>query len=356
MRDEFHVEVLADSIANQTRVTTVEATFPRWMLPELNTHRLITRAQFDAELFDILEYELSRNSASSRAIPTEKNIERVIAKPYVPATYNARVKGMGVGAEVDEETREKAEAEWFAAVRSAVRHATALNELGLDKSRVNRILEPFAWHTAILTATELENFYALRCPDGPVPDPSFPAQLEFQQLCILMRDAMNLSEPRKVGKNDWHRPFVNVTQDVAALEDDGHDIDEWSNEEVDRVLNLISGRRLARISFDRHTDTEGAGDSWAKAKDLPDKAHWSPLEHILRPMGKPDIDRYSDLAPKILIPSSEMWSALTEDGIDLDFIDLDKVWCGNVRGWVQFRKTFAYEENAGLTRGAVSKF
>ena len=56
------VKILADSLnLSGNRLTTFELTFPRVILAEFNTHRMI-----------------SRNAASSRAIPTEKLIQRVL--------------------------------------------------------------------------------------------------------------------------------------------------------------------------------------------------------------------------------------------------------------------------------------
>lgn len=52
--------MLADSIASGVRLTTLQVTMPRIVLAEFNTHRM-----------------LSRNSASSRAIPVEKRIAQV---------------------------------------------------------------------------------------------------------------------------------------------------------------------------------------------------------------------------------------------------------------------------------------
>jgi hypothetical protein len=54
-------KILADSVAwhGGERLTTFEVTFPRIVLAEFNTHRM-----------------LSRNSASSRAIPVEKMLTR----------------------------------------------------------------------------------------------------------------------------------------------------------------------------------------------------------------------------------------------------------------------------------------
>ena len=53
--------IVADSISEAgKRITTFELEFPRFILPEFNTHRLF-----------------SRNAASSRAIPVKKMIEHV---------------------------------------------------------------------------------------------------------------------------------------------------------------------------------------------------------------------------------------------------------------------------------------
>lgn len=58
----YAAKILADSISLAgVRLTTMEVTFPRIVLAEFNTHRM-----------------LSRNSASSRTIPVEKMIWRVI--------------------------------------------------------------------------------------------------------------------------------------------------------------------------------------------------------------------------------------------------------------------------------------
>ena len=43
----------------------------------------------------------------------------------------------------------------------------------VHKQWVNRLLEPYMWHTVIVTATEWENFFALRCPQySPLEDKS----------------------------------------------------------------------------------------------------------------------------------------------------------------------------------------
>src|SRR3954469_8833727 len=111
----YDAKILADSISpDGVRLSTFEITFPRFILAEVNTHRVF-----------------SRNSASSRAIPTEKNIQRVAEDPYVPETFNARVKGMGVGEAFDGEQAEAARNDWLEASADAIRHARFQNELGV---------------------------------------------------------------------------------------------------------------------------------------------------------------------------------------------------------------------------------
>ena len=67
----FAAKILADSInTHDTRLITFEVTFPRCILAEFNTHRV-----------------LSRNSASSRAIPVEKQIAKVLADPFKSIDY-----------------------------------------------------------------------------------------------------------------------------------------------------------------------------------------------------------------------------------------------------------------------------
>jgi len=73
--------ILADSVSpDGVRLTTMEVVIPRIVLAEFNTHRMF-----------------SRNSASSRAIPVEKMLKRVIEDPYIPSEWGQNQKGMQAG-------------------------------------------------------------------------------------------------------------------------------------------------------------------------------------------------------------------------------------------------------------------
>src|SRR5580700_11421431 len=70
--------IVADSINTQEdRITSLLLTYPRIIHSEFMTHRM-----------------LSRNAASSRAIPTKRLIETVINDPFIPIAFQKQHTGM----------------------------------------------------------------------------------------------------------------------------------------------------------------------------------------------------------------------------------------------------------------------
>lgn len=342
MRHGFGADVLADSLTpSGVRCTTLVATLPRAYLAELNTHRLISR--------DGYEQELSRNSASSRAIPTEVNIAAVREHPYVPTTFNARVKGMGVGEEFDADLTEECRRVWMRQMNHATTGADVLNELGLDKSRANRLIEPFMWHTVIMTATEWENFLALRCPEGDKPDVSFPAQLEMQEFAICVRDALAASTPKELEEASWHAPYFDWDDEFELLRGLLGGLSVPVNEAINAAL-LVSARRCARVSYVKQDDVEELMVSYDKGVLLADMSHYSPMEHQVRPITRFDLKNPS-VSPKIHVPMDLFRDHHT---VNLKKIPLERAWCGNLRGVVQFRKLLPGEDNAMLKRIAAA--
>jgi thymidylate synthase ThyX len=302
----FDAKVLADSVSpGGHRLTTLEATFPRFVLAEFNTHRVF-----------------SRNSASSRAIPIAKQLRRVLEEPYVPIEFGSNQPGMQAGPALAGEKRDAAEAEWLRARDDAVRHVLGLvsdpGELSADadlldvlgrveeairdkaqpeewlnvhKQVANRLLEPFMWHTVIVTATEWDNFWNLRCH----PD----AQPEIRLVAETMRETMAASEPAELVEDEWHLPLVRPED----------------REQVDSIEDLIkvSAGRCARVSYLTHAGERDLGADIQLHDRLLESGHMSPLEHPARPLS-PD--------------------ELAEDE-----------WSGNFRGWHSYRKTIAGEAN-----------
>jgi len=145
-------KIIADSLSPQgNRLTTFVLTFPRIVLAELNTHRMF-----------------SRNSASSRAILFEKMVKSVNENPFIPVAWQKEHKGMqGKEYNTDEKEIEFLESQWLKARDYAVEQCTVFKQHSdVTKQLVNRLLEPFMWHTVIVTTSEegLENFFKQRCP------------------------------------------------------------------------------------------------------------------------------------------------------------------------------------------------
>lgn len=188
--------ISADVVAHSVNefgksIITVLCRYPRFIHAELMTHRAF-----------------SRNASSSRAIPVERLIADVERDPAVPMFWGKNQPGMQAREEHDapvphgvegppDYSREMA---WLNAKDDAVRHAKAFATAGYHKQVVNRLLEPFAHINVVVTATEWENFFALRCH----PD----AEPHINKLAHEIQAAIAESEPEYLAFGDWHLPFI----------------------------------------------------------------------------------------------------------------------------------------------------
>ena len=113
---------------------------------------------------------LSKNTSSSRAIPFNKMVEAVQNDPFIPIAWQKEHKGMqGTEYLTDDLSIQFATSTWLSARTDAVKWAKSLHSSNngyksVTKQLCNRLLEPFMWHTVLLTATEFENFFDLRMP------------------------------------------------------------------------------------------------------------------------------------------------------------------------------------------------
>ncbi len=301
---EYAASILADSLSPEGhRLTTLEITFPRLVLPEFNTHRVF-----------------SRNSASSRAIPVVKQLQRVLDHPYVPFEWGTNQRGMQAGPVLEGDKARVARAHWLSARDSAVAHVLGLIShpdfcplrsgdglpaqlaafraateggevpetwLNVHKQLANRLLEPFMWHTVIVSATEWDNFWHLRAH----PD----AQPEIRRIAVMMRDAFEDSTPRRCGADDWHLP---LTDDLR--------IDAPGGPSLEDAIKVCVGR-CARVSYLTHSGQRDLSADITLHDRLLSSGHLSPFEHAARPLTADELE------------AGEGWSA-------------------NFRGWVSYRK------------------
>ena len=88
----YEAKIIADSINNGNRLTTMQLTHPRIIHAEFNTHCMF-----------------ARNASSSRAIPFDKMVQRVIDDPFIPEYWGVNEKGMQASTELTPGNRMKAQ-------------------------------------------------------------------------------------------------------------------------------------------------------------------------------------------------------------------------------------------------------
>lgn len=191
----INAKIIADSKAeNGTRITTFELEFPRFILAEFNTHRM-----------------LSRNAASSRAIPVNKILEMVWKNPACPVHWGKNQSGMQAKSQLEGQKLKVAKFLWKTSGKIACGFAWLLNKLGGHKQWVNRILEPWMYVKVVATATDWDNFFHLRNH----PD----AQPEFYELAKRMWLEYKTSNPKLLKVGEWHLPYVNEEYKVDYEDD-----------------------------------------------------------------------------------------------------------------------------------------
>lgn len=284
-------EIIADSLNEWgQRLTTFILVFPRIVLAEFNTHRM-----------------LSRNSASSRAIPFAKMLKMAEENPFMPIKWMKEHKGMQGNEYFGSVLEGNFEREWLFARDNAIGAAKALSSLGLTKQICNRLLEPFMWHTVIVTASEWENFFALRAEEA--------AEIHIQDLAFKMLEEYNKSTPKQLKAGEWHIPFgENIHLPPTIPIDAGLTLDEGVA--IRKVK--IATARCARVSY---LNFEGKDDYDADIKlhdTLLKSGHMSPFEHCARAMNQ---DEYLDHSHYDIV------NDIMVNGM-----------CGNFRGFIQYRK------------------
>lgn len=289
---EISAKIVEDSISpSGVRLTTMQLRYPRWIHAEVMTHRVF-----------------SRNASSSRAIPVDKMLSSVEDHPAMPLVWSINQPGMQASSYLTDHSQiSAARGLWLQAMRTCVRMSRDLfGLLGLHKQVVNRLTEPFQLIDVIVSATDFENFFALRCH----PD----AEPHLQALAWLMADAYYVNASPVVCEiGDWHLPYVTK--------------EERANTPVE-TLKACSVARCARVSYRTH---DGAEPSVAKDVAL----HQRLLAGLVRNEGEPG-----------------HMSPFEHQATPLESTDTRS---GNFRGWEQYRKQIKGESMSFDYQASVEK-
>jgi hypothetical protein len=354
----------------QTKIATFKVVMPRYILAEFNTHRAFTR-----------------NSASSRAIPLNKMIKSVEENPFTPIAWQKDHKGMQGTEYLDDlpasqlsgllhdgyKGKEILNGVWAgvgverpngSALYHAIDCARELNQFSATKQICNRLLEPFMYHTVLVTATEWDNFFELRCPkyqhqDGKIfkswkqlVKDAFDsgasrdwvdglenmttlerlkcnkgqADIHMMAVAEAIYDAWNEADFKELAPGEWHLPYGDQIDDFELkniiFNDSTLEHGDFININTLPEKIKISVARCARLSYQTLGD-EPKMDYIADLKlynNLKQSGHWSPFEHVAKAMSPYD------------------WKQCVKTVINQENnFEVQHGWLANFRGWIQQR-------------------
>ena len=379
MKTVIKAEIVAHSVNEQgDELISVMATFPRIILAEVNTHRM-----------------LSKNTSSSRAIPFKKMVESIKNDPFIPIAWQKEHKGMQGNDYFQSETGEnvhKLVEGWLDARNSAVQIATGLNNSNVTKQLCNRLLEPFMWTTMLITGPRSgwDNFFNLRCPqyqmtnfistggnfygtDAPLPKGDFKhsylksrkdvlnsdegshawayktlseidwfkvnkgqAEIHMMALAECIWDAYNESTPKQLKAGEWHIPFEGKIGRFANIPLDS----EVTNPMIE--TNILHNKIFTSVAMAARTSYTVVGEE--KGLDYEaliglhdrliaqDPPHSSPLEHCARAMSDEEHGSYiKGKIDLIDIDEPEYNGGIYEPQFS------EKGWCNNFKGFIPYR-------------------
>ena len=276
-------KVVCDSKFGNTRLITLEIELHRYILPEFNTHRT-----------------LSRNFQSTRAVPTKTLIDQVRNDPAMPVHWGKNQPGMVAEQEIDECNKIGAESQWRMAAITAAHIAESITVLGVHKQVVGRMLEPFMWTKGVVTATEdaYNAFFKLRLHKD--------AQPEIQSLAKEMKVAIDGSVPSVLKEGEWHLPY------------------DKGNLPLDQAIK-VSCSCVAQISYRKLDDSLEKAIKIYDMLNLPengvypdDPPHFSPAEHIAQAHGFESIQMSGNFNTKDFVQYRKM----LEKGVESKFIEV----------------------------------
>ena len=234
---------------------TQQWTYPRSVHAEVMTHRV-----------------LSRNAESSRALPVLKKLKQVEAEPWVPEVFTQNKKGMQGGDALQGDVLEQVKTAWLSAFGAVAASVRELVKLDVHKQYANRLAEPWATITVVVTATEWDNFNALRTHKTAMPEMQELAWKSLDERYRSLYVTKTARNVRPINRSlaDMHLPYVSLEEREVL----GFDL-----------ALRCSVARCARVSYLLHDGTTPNVDKDTELYyQLLNDRHMSPFEHQASPM------------------------------------------------------------------------
>jgi hypothetical protein len=229
-------------------------------------------------------------------------IRDVIDNPACPVHWGANQKGMQSATELTGIRKFLAKQLWLKSRYLGIATAWTFSKIGLHKQIANRVLEPWFMMRTLVSATDYQNFFALRAH----PD----AQPEIRELALCMLKAYKESTPVKKAVGEWHIPFGDDIDDNRLIAAYGA-MSKLLVGDIDKLRCMVAIARCARISYLTH-----GSDKVDYTNDLK------------------LCERLFGTFPRHLSPAEHVAQCTS-----------DVFYHGNFAGWKQYRKMFD-DENA----------
>ena len=347
------VNITAHSLSPQgDELITVLATFPRIILAEINTHRM-----------------LSKNTSSSRAIPFKKMVESVQNNPFIPIAWQKEHTGMQGTEYAQYPDTEDFKTIWLEARDNAVKSAqlAQTGSVKLTKQLCNRLLEPFMWTTMLITGSRegWNNFFNLRCPQYKIHQGTYKskkealkyglsngelknwsdldwlqnneghAEIHIMDLAEKIYDAVNESTPEQLKAGEWHIPFEDKMNEheIAQLQKSNHP--PYYDQKV-KISTAMSAHTSYTIVGNEPVKSV---EKWIELHDkliAYDPPHSSPMEHCARAMSDEEYRMF--FKGEILHVGCEQ--ELYDDGSYSEDVVIGaqgQGWCNNLKGFIPYR-------------------
>ena len=344
-KTKINAEIIGHSLSPQgDELISVLCTFPRIILAEVNTHRM-----------------LSKNTSSSRAIPFKKMVKAVQENPFIPIAWQKEHKGMqGTEYITDPLEIQFATSNWLTARKDAIRWAEALNGNNsypsVTKQLCNRLLEPFMWTTMLITGSKegWQNFFNLRCPSykligldeenvksrkewlekiqfSSALHPSmYPktdvewlqinkgqAEIHIMDLAEKIYDAVNESTPKQLKADQWHIPMISDLESLKLSTDD----------QIKLSVGRAANTSYTVVGDGKELTLEHAIKIHDKCVEL---VHSSVFEHCARAMSDEEHNRFY----------KGIFMDMSDTELENSYVPISVNgfgWCNNLKGFIPYR-------------------
>jgi hypothetical protein len=395
-------KVLAATENKGHKMFTVMVDFPTVLLAELRTHRILTQGSL-YEHSELTDLNLSANSA--RAIPTNKYLQKVLDNPFVPiwTKQQSGMSGKLLAGDTSFENEYLGDTTindmWknFLEEGNGFSLQHVYHELlkqGVHKQNSNRLLAPYAWTTCVLSGTEWDNFFELRCPKYTLTNHSpqktikvynsryeaetafgselyqcarelgfediseefwqtinkSPAQPEFQVIAEMIYDLYWLAPWRTC---NYHIPFEKeieelffedakshwkekhkITKSFETFYYYGKDNCITYSEWMEQYAMLISASMCAKLSYDTQDKEDTLQKHLDRAQVLIDGKHWEPFSHQAKAMTKDEMECF---AKTLLVKTPREGQQVIDSPNGVLHRVMEHGWCYNLKGFISQR-------------------